>query len=586
MTFRSDRGRERRKDLLGVTLAALAIAALWLLCSSNCRGQWEWTSAAAHHAAIVQVRAGNAGGTGTLFATSGQRGFVITATHVIEGRRQATAIWRNGHTSTGPIIAYDPAAPYGADVAVFVVQPPAGAVTIPLATSPPPVGAALEICGYGGPSNTLRTFRGTCTHPGAWRDDMLSRSFVISGDSGGAILAGQPPQLVGVVAGGHHLARGPVEGGSHWPLNYPTRGAGVASVLTIVQQCGPYGCPQPGAQSLPSYGRQIGPAQGYSSPTAPPRIDPQRLPTPDDYQQQPGQPIEPPAAEGWREGGTEGGGEWRKRCDALAEKIAANTSAIEGLSGALSNVQQTQEKHGQRFDAVDQQLAAIEETTAAAIGDVRLYVSQQTQQLVDHTSRHSDQRFAEYREERRTIDHDILGRAKDYAAEVAEKRAPSLIAWGLASGTPVGLAVAAASAFFMLRKQARPPRRKRRDCSDESGRGSDGERGGRRDGENSGRRNDPSTPRPLDPSTPSSSGAFIDFPPPPREPDPVRVVATDSPPPPQSVRTRTQFTPVNVDDTDEALAWAVDQLGRKFPGSVSYTQTLQGLMDQYRNAKK
>lgn len=257
----------RARPVLAIFLW-IVVVLVWLLAIQQARAQWKWTEPAAHHYASVRVVAGNAGGSGTLIHIDDEgRGYVLTAAHVTEGHRTATAIWLNGHKSSGAIVAADGRA----DLALFVVRPPDDAVVIPASAGVPERDVPCEVLGHGGPSNRLRHFTVTVLDQEG-EDDSHWQGSVISGDSGGGIVTGEPPLLVGVVAGGHYLARGPVEGGSHWPLNYPVRGAGVKSITQFLRRACPGGICQPCEPSRP--GPSIDPSPGSTAPrpaTRPPQ---------------------------------------------------------------------------------------------------------------------------------------------------------------------------------------------------------------------------------------------------------------------------------------------------------------------------
>jgi len=63
------------------------------------------------------------------------------------------------------------------------------------------------------------------------------------------------------------------------------------------------------------------------------------------------------------------------------------------------------------------------------------------------------------------------------------------------------------------------------------------------------------------------------------------VITTESPPPPQTVTTETRFVPFERDTTAEAYAYAVAEIGKKYPGSIANFQAMEGLKNQYLAAK-
>lgn len=70
--------------------------------------------------------------------------------------------------------------------------------------------------------------------------------------------------------------------------------------------------------------------------------------------------------------------------------------------------------------------------------------------------------------------------------------------------------------------------------------------------------------------------------PPPNNPP---VVTIDTPPGPQVMTTSTQFASVQVDHVSEALAFAMREIVRKYPGSVDTVTTLQSLVNQFLASK-
>ena len=56
-------------------------------------------------------------------------------------------------------------------------------------------------------------------------------------------------------------------------------------------------------------------------------------------------------------------------------------------------------------------------------------------------------------------------------------------------------------------------------------------------------------------------------------------------PGPQVMTTSTQFASVQVDHVSEALAFAMREIVRKYPGSVDTVTTLQSLVNQFLASK-
>jgi len=266
-------------DAAVVVLLALAVL-LAFVELANGETPWQWSPVADHHRAVVQVRCGSAGGTGCLIwrRQDGQAGVVLTAAHVIEHGREAVAIWRSGYQSRGPVIVRTEA-----DVALFAVTPPADAVAVPVTQQSVPLPAALEFCGYGGPTDQLRHWWGQATHNDG--RDVHSRTYALSGDSGGPVFVhwpaseGQPArvEVCSLIEGGaQRTNHGTAEDGEVWHYHHPLRSSRTSDLLAALSHqntqrfCGPGGC-QP---CLP-WGRR-----SPSTPTVPPAPRAPTQPTP------------------------------------------------------------------------------------------------------------------------------------------------------------------------------------------------------------------------------------------------------------------------------------------------------------------
>lgn len=225
---------------------------------------WNWSAPAKYHAAAVAVKCGPYGGTGTLVAASWNTGIVLTAYHVVEGKRDILVTWKNGHRSTGKYL--DGYYAVGYDIAIIQVVPPTNAVVIPVATTAPRVGTPIEILGYGGaaasPSTGLRHFTGHVTESRG--TTLYADTRVISGDSGSGVIA--DGKLVGVVSGYSYAVGSIIEGGQRWPVGTPTRATSAPIIQRLLSrwQCGPNGC-SPVSPTLPPVQSPV------ASPTLPPR---------------------------------------------------------------------------------------------------------------------------------------------------------------------------------------------------------------------------------------------------------------------------------------------------------------------------
>lgn len=207
---------------------ALALILLFVL-SLRCAGAeyWKWTPRADHHAAMGRLSVGDAGGTAVLI----DRQYALTAAHVCGRSNRGRIAWLDGSTTTATVARKDERN----DLAVLRLNPPVTHVRpIPIATQSPAAGSALEICGYGGPTNKLRHFHSRATRAGE------THSAVLNGDSGGAVL--YRGELVGIVRGGYHrTAFQTAEDRATWYLVYPCLHSGVAPIRNLLRYSLPHG---------------------------------------------------------------------------------------------------------------------------------------------------------------------------------------------------------------------------------------------------------------------------------------------------------------------------------------------------------
>lgn len=200
-------------------------------CLANAQ-TWEWSSPAAHHAAVCRIQSGNRGGSGIYIKYGELRG-VLTAAHIADGR-DAQVTFSDGTKATGNSTIDK----FGHDVAFIFVNNPA---TTPVAISnmDPRPGDRVEFVTTGGPEHRLRMFWATIRATGSSVTEYDCD--VLAGDSGGGILNAQA-ELIGIQSFGYLPL-------TSWPAY---RGSGSASCKPIrdflgrVAKCSPGGCP-PGA---------------------------------------------------------------------------------------------------------------------------------------------------------------------------------------------------------------------------------------------------------------------------------------------------------------------------------------------------
>ncbi len=211
---------------------------------------WDWTPDAEHHKAINTIQIGNAGGTATYFKTNpNETQYIVTCGHI--GRGSGTITWWDGSKANiRPVFVVN----QNLDMAVFSVdRVPAGTTPIPLSFYAPPVGAVVEVCGYGGPGSgkqsSLRHFKSTVLSYTSGRSKMTAP--LLSGDSGGPVI--YEGKIVGINNGGNYTKSfGLVGSGGDWKLHYPALTTTAGPIWRMLrwaqpanngQICGPNGCP-------------------------------------------------------------------------------------------------------------------------------------------------------------------------------------------------------------------------------------------------------------------------------------------------------------------------------------------------------
>lgn len=235
-----------------------------LVCSlAFSQDQWDWTPDAEHHKAINSITIGSAGGTATYFTTDpAKTQYIVTCGHI--GRGSGVIHWWDGSKANiAPLFVVN----QNLDMAVFSVdRVPAGTPSIPLSFYAPPVGAVVEVCGYGGPGNSkqssLRHFKSTVLSYESGRSKMTAP--LLSGDSGGPVI--YQGKIVGINNGGNYTKSfGLVGSGGDWKLHYPALTTTAGPIWNMLnwarppsngQICGPNGCPP--SQSQPQYQGQGG----------------------------------------------------------------------------------------------------------------------------------------------------------------------------------------------------------------------------------------------------------------------------------------------------------------------------------------
>lgn len=149
-------------------------------------------------------------GSGTLAATFGDRGLVLTAGHLFEGKiGPVTVEFNDGQTSGARILALDTKL----DIAALWIFAPKNIRPIPIAKHDPNLGQQIEIWGYG--PKRFRSFLARVSPPIPMNGDIphslvaaqgvADHQVTIPGDSGGAMICD------GCIVGVHWGYRGTEE---------------------------------------------------------------------------------------------------------------------------------------------------------------------------------------------------------------------------------------------------------------------------------------------------------------------------------------------------------------------------------------
>lgn len=251
-------------------MRTVSLILVLFICSIANADVWTWTPNAEWHKAIGTIQIGSAGGTATYFSTK-TGSYIVSCGHV--GRGTGTFTWHDGSTATiRPLFVVN----QNLDMAVFSVsRVPANTYPIPLSAYDPPIGAIVEVCGFGGPGgkgpSSLRHFESKVTSYEGGRCIMTAP--LLSGDSGGPII--YDGRIVGVNNGGRGTRSfGLVNSGGDWKLHSPAITTTSGSIRSLLgwstqdgggQYCGPGGCP-PSPQGRGGGGNQ----PNFTPPIAPP----------------------------------------------------------------------------------------------------------------------------------------------------------------------------------------------------------------------------------------------------------------------------------------------------------------------------
>ncbi|PHR99594.1 MAG: hypothetical protein COA78_24815 [Blastopirellula sp.] len=453
--------------LLGATLAPAADV-------------WQWTPDAEHHKAINAITIGNGGGTGTFCISEATgRKFILTCGHM--GNSPGVVHWWDGSTGRlTPLVVIDQVGSSGVDVASFAVDHvPAGTPAIPLATFNPPIGAKVEVCGYGGPGKQSQADLRHFTSSVLKYETNLGRlsASLLNGDSGGPVI--YQGYLVGINSGGSNVRSfGLNTNGSDWMLHSPARITTIGPIRQVLGWQLDPNCPN----------GQCAPAPRYQQPSNP------------QWQQQPNfrPPVQPiPVA------------------PVLPNPLRPQTPMAPVLPSPPPVHQQPQNP-AQAELKLQQQLDQINELVGAM---------QKPQALPSVTPLESPQPTRTWTD-----------------------TAWDLVPWAVVAAgvsVPGGGLFWAGMSLWRMRKKRKP----------------------------------------------KQAGVQVDctsvFPEKPVRPSPVQgpVVAVENPPPPQVVRSETQYISYETDTHAKAYQWSKDQVVRKYPGTSDAFQYADSLINQYIKAE-
>lgn len=234
--------------------------ALVLIFASTASAQWEWSPKADHHQAACQLVCDGSGGSGVVVEHNGVQG-VLTCWHLFDGQPVGSRVrvtLGTGQIRQGVYRAGD----RQADIA-WVEVDVTGVRPLRVAVHGPKPGTRVEFVTYGGPNGG--PIRGFLRHWWARVRGARSRlrveytSYVMSGDSGGAIL-NERHEVIGIQSTGANPTYAyRDQHGTTWPIYDEPAGA---SHTAIKQFCDQYCRPRGQVQSPR--------IQPPSNPVAPP----------------------------------------------------------------------------------------------------------------------------------------------------------------------------------------------------------------------------------------------------------------------------------------------------------------------------
>jgi len=446
------------------------------------------------------------------------------------------------------------------DLSVWLVDPPPGSVTIPVATFTPSVGEVAEVCGFGSSEGSMRAFNAKLT--GVAEQMTIDRP-VISGDSGGALVC--RGQLIGIIWGGHGT-KGSItdRNGKRLPLVQPAKAWGCTPIRDLLGRLFPK---SRGFADGPQPGQIARPGGGAAPPAGPPQIpipDPTTTPT----------PPAPPAK-------VVDLGPIKERLDAIDARIdAIGGIAAEARGTADEAVSVTAQLTVQSLNAAKQtkEWRSLHESNVNTLqGSTK---SIRTESMTRHEAILAQLKNtvsvevleAKYKEARNAGSAAGMVAGKQAAVSVFIEKVENAkffslgrtLATAFGFGGPLGLGAGLAGWFIgrRVRKRVR----------------------GRLGGGDSlavPHRPPQPPPPPVTPPPAPQPASQPQQPPDTSGESGDRIVVVDAIPPEPNTVIEQHFQPIETDSYRKAHAWARSHMARRYPGTLEALETEQSLIDQY-----
>lgn len=204
---------------------------------------WNWTEAASHHDAVVEVKTTTGSGTGVLvhvfetrLVADGFEGICLTAEHVVSDAEdtEIKVSYRNGKRARNcKVISTNKEF----DLALLWVWVPKDLRPVAIASTGMVIGESLEFCGLGGNSSLsqMRHFSSTVESP-TNSNQIFAATPLLPGDSGGPVF-NTAGEVVGVISGGWFWFDGGVKNpaGKDIDVTWPARACHLDPISELLQ---------------------------------------------------------------------------------------------------------------------------------------------------------------------------------------------------------------------------------------------------------------------------------------------------------------------------------------------------------------